>query len=141
MNLHQQLLAIKAKIDTPEKWVRVSLARDAQGESCFVFAPEACSFCMIGAVTMVVATDKERSTAVEGFFDGYEISARHDVTALIRDAILDVRGVGAEHDTSSLVTRITAFNDNSHRADDHAGVMLVLDRAAEMALALEEVAA
>lgn len=141
MNLHRQLLAIKARIDTPEKWVRIALAKDAQGKPCCVFAPEACSFCMIGAVTTVVATDEERIISEDHYFDGYEISARHDVTALIRDAILDVRGVGAEHDTSSLVTRITAFNDNSHRADDHAGVMLVLDRAAEMALALEEVAA
>lgn len=45
--------AIRAVIDTPEKWTKGRAASDSSGEACDYWGPDATCFCLLGAVAKV----------------------------------------------------------------------------------------
>lgn len=52
--IHDRLVEVRGLIDTPEKWEQGTWARDADGNPTHATRPEACAFCISGAVLRVV---------------------------------------------------------------------------------------
>lgn len=53
MKESERLRAAKALIDTPKKWTRGASARDKFGEPTMLVSEEACSWCTMGALSVV----------------------------------------------------------------------------------------
>lgn len=60
MNKQETLKAIKAVIDTPAKWTKEVLARDASGRKIRPSSPDAVCFCIFGAIDRVVPNTNDR---------------------------------------------------------------------------------
>lgn len=67
--LRNDLLAIRAKIDTPEKWTQGSYARDAEGRDVRSNSEKACRFCAMGAV-LSLRLSPERNLNAEQYLIG-----------------------------------------------------------------------
>lgn len=108
MQVKQLLEQAKALIDTPEKWTKGALARDAGGQPVAYFAPDARCFCTAGALQKACNNDESNSRLIQaGRRAIYKAMAERDK--------LDVS--------------IERFND--HTFTTHAEVMAVFDLAIE----------
>lgn len=101
--MRDTLIAARALIDTPDKWLKGHWARDADGGQVFPTNPDAVCYCLVGAIRACDGGTPVRSlvaTVIEELFD-------------------------------SRFYQTTVFND--HPTTTHADVMRVLDTAIERA--------
>lgn len=103
MNKQETLKAIKAVIDTPAKWTKGQLAKDARGRRIATSSPDAVCFCIFGAIDRVVTDTR----------------ARMDYDNYIFDQVAKLY--------PEIAGGLSDFNDA--REIGHADVMKVLDRA------------
>ena len=111
MNTKQFLEAAKAKIDSPEKWVKDSFARDAKGFPVNSQNPMATCFCMTGALMRV----------------GVEVGGEDfPYASVYGDAYQKLFGI-ANNLSSKRFDGLARFND--HHLTTHQDVMRVFDQA------------
>ena len=101
--LAKDLRAAKALIDTPEKWCKLSVAEDANGNPVDPESSQACCFCSHGAVRRVTRSTYDRLAAFK--------------------ALEQATPRPWWHRTSN----VTSFNDHPYAT--HADVMALFDRA------------
>lgn len=106
MNTLEALKAVKAVIDTPEKWTQNGFARDARGHPCDPLSAYATCYCIGGAYRKV---DNVKA----------RLAARH----ILLDSIDELH--------PRIGRSIIGFNDDG--ATTHAKVMEVFDHAIERA--------
>jgi hypothetical protein len=108
MNTKEVLIGVREKLSDPDRWCKHSAGKNSSGRSCAALAPEACSWCLTGAIAAVVRNED----ADEMDFARY---------ALMK-AIKEVTGCSYA---------IVEFNDAANRL--HSTVMAVLDKSIEIA--------
>lgn len=101
--MRDTLIAARALIDTPDKWIKRHWASDADGRQVFPTDPGAVCYCLVGAIRACDGGTPARS-----------------LVATVIDELFDYR-----------FTMTTDFNDDL--ATTHADVMRVLDTAIERA--------
>lgn len=105
------LLNAMALLEDPDRWAKRSYARTATGDTTDTSSPEACKFCMLGAVEVFTGTG----------------------VAPYRHARQMLMGVLLDH--TKYIT-VPGFND--HGFTNHEKVMQVMTAAAFEALAAED---
>lgn len=99
------LKSARALIDTPEKWTKGALARDARGEQVCSRSAEAVCFCSEGAISAVTAFGEFEWLTSEG------------------DAFKALSGAVPEG--------LTVYHFNDRASTTHTDIMALFDRAIE----------
>lgn len=69
MTVREVLVAARALIDTPEKWVKGTVAAYANGDRCSVDSPKACRFCAYGSLLLATERDADLVRRAEQALD------------------------------------------------------------------------
>ena len=105
-------------------WTRAAFARDGDGRATEPGRPEACSFCLVGALSHVCETEHAAALAGEGTAD-----ERLAVADLVREGIARARAVvdGLIRETG-WETLVSGWNDDAGHECVKRMVRLALDR-------------
>jgi hypothetical protein len=112
--LHEQAVAVRNLLADKSRWITGGLAEDAQGNTVFPRAPEACKFCLVGAVVHVLGTKSA---------DAYRAVEESPLGLLLANTILGM--VGRNLCTPSAVHSDPIYQFNDRR--QHEDVMEVLE--------------
>jgi hypothetical protein len=81
------LVAVMAKIDTPEKWTQSVNARNSEGKPVPPYSPNATCFCMQGAALAVLPEDRETNIIYYTFNDKLRAKTGNNIP-VFNDAVV-----------------------------------------------------
>jgi len=118
-SVKEMLRAVKTLIAKPENWTQNTAARDKRGMAIYIEAPEACSFCLSGALDRVTYDNRAPNSTTH-----FELlNLRRKSSDLLSTTLMSTK----------FVNHYIRYNDTvSHRE-----VIELLDRAIQKAEALD----